>query len=501
MFQQITQVAKHSTVYSIGQVLQRVVSFLLIPMYTTYFTTSDYGVLEILNNTSSILTTLLGLGLVSGMYRSYFMHTQEGLRRGVVKTALSVFGIISVLIGGSLITIAGPLSKLLLPGETFSSLLVLTLCYIMLANIIAIPFAVLRTENRSVLFVVFSLVQFSVNAGSTIYLVAVVKRGVRGSLEGNLLGQLIVLLLFVPLLLKILKARFSLADLKEMLTFGLPLVPAMLASISLTVSDRYFLQVFSTFDEIGVYGLGYKIGLMVQVLVATPFALSWGPVMWSVSDKPYAKQLYARVLTYFVAIALYIALILSVLSPELVHLMSRREAYWRAWQVVPLITLSYVFYGVYYQMAVGINLRKKTQYLPLVVGAAAGLNLALNFALIPRWGMMGAATSTVVSYLALVLLVYVVSQRFYPFPYEWGRLFKLTALSVVCYIACRFVASDSLLASIGLKSLLLLLYPLALFGMRFFTAEELTRGHQLGETGWRKFRGWLHENRVFGSRN
>ncbi len=167
---------------------------------------------------------------------------------------------------------------------------------------------------------------------------------------------------------------------------------------------------------------------MVQVLVMLPFSLSWAPVMWSVADKPYAQRFYATVLTYFSAIALYVALGLSVLSPEAIRLMSSQEAYWRAWQVVPFVSLSYVLYGQYYQLAVGLNLRKKTQYLPIIVGAAAGLNLLLNFILIPLWGMMGAAASTLVSYLALAILVYMVSNHFYPMTYEWSRLLKLAAL-------------------------------------------------------------------------
>jgi O-antigen/teichoic acid export membrane protein len=364
---------------------------------------------------------------------------------------------------------------------------------IMLANIVAVPYAVLRARQQSPRFVIFSLVQFVVNMGTTIVLVAVAGRGVRGSLEGNLLGQVAVLLLFAPALLNAMRARFSREDLREMLAFGLPLVPAMLASLSLTVSDRYFLRAFSTFDEIGVYGLGYRIGLIVQVIVVTPFNLSWGPVMWSVADKPYANRFYAKVLTYFAAVSLYVALGLSILSPELLRLASRQEAYWRAWQVVPLIALSYVLYGIYFQMAVGVNLRKKTQYMPFIVGAAAVLNLLLNFLLIRPWGMMGAAISTLVSYSVLSLLVYVVSRRFYPLQYEWNRLLKLAVLFGVACGAGLLVHTDWLFVTIGIKLVLLLLCPLALYVMRFFAPEELARMSQLVAMGRSRLGEWLRK--------
>jgi O-antigen/teichoic acid export membrane protein len=501
MFEQITRIGKHSVVYSIGRLLQRVASFLLIPMYTAYFTTSDYGIQEILSNTSSVLNTLLSLGLISGMFRSYYKYPDEDRRRPVVKTAFSVFAVSSALVGGVLILLARPLSGLLLPDKSYSPLLVLTFLFIIQGSIIAVPFAVLRAEGKSFRFVAFSLVQFLVNVGSTILLVVVAGRGVCGSLEGNLLGQLAVLLLFIPSLLRTLKARFSPADLKEMLLFGLPLVPGNLAALSLVVSDRYFLRAFSSFDEIGVYGLGYKISSAIQILIVTPFALSWGPAMWAAADKPYAKRFYAKVLTYFTAVALYVALGVSVLSPELIRLMSRREAYWRAWQVVPFITLSYVFYGMYYQMAVGINLRNKMQYISLIVGAAAVLNLLLNFVLIRPWGMMGAAISTLMSYSALALLVCVVSQSFYPFRYEWNRLLKLAVVFVVFYGVSWLISFDSLIMTMGVKFLWLLLCPLILYSIRFFSSEELARARELLEKGRFTLGDWLHTKRAPSSRD
>ena len=501
MFKEISQVGKHSAIYGIGQILQRLVGFLLIPMYTAYFTTSDYGIQEILNNTSSVLTTLLSLGLISGMYRSYFMYADEERRNNVARTAMSVYVVSSALVGGLLIIFARPLSILVLPDRSYSPLLVLTLIFIILNNIVAVPFAVLRAKSQSVRFVALSLVQFLANIAGTVYLVAFLHRGVQGSLEGNLIGQVAVLLLFIPAILELLKGSFSRVDLKEMLTFGLPLVPALLASISLSVADRYFLRAYSTFDEIGVYGLGYKIGLLVQVLVVTPFSLSWGPVMWSVAEKPFAKQFYSKVMTYFTTVALYMALIVSMLSPELIRLMSQRQSYWRAWQVVPLITLSYVLYGMYSQLSIGINLKKKTQYLPFLLWAAAGLNLLLNFLLIPRWGMMGAAVATLVSYFVLAVLVYFVSQRLYAFRYEWNRLLKLSLFFLLCYGASFLIPPASIWVTIGIKLALLLIFPLALLGSRFFTPEELTRGKELVAVGYSKLNSQFHPGNIPESRN
>jgi O-antigen/teichoic acid export membrane protein len=190
----------------------------------------------------------------------------------------------------------------------------------------------------------------------------------------------------------------------------------------------------------------------------------------------------------------------SVLSPEIVRLLSRREAYWDAWQVVPFIALSYVLYGLYFQGAVGINLEKKTKVLPFVVGTAAVVNLALNYLLIRPWGMMGAATSTLLSYLLLVILVFRVSQRYYAISYEWGRLFRLGALAGGLYLASLALPDVTAVARLGLKCGLLLLFPLFLLAGRFFAPEELARGRQLASAGWQKLKAGLRHLLTFPSR-
>ncbi len=142
MFTQIAHMGKHSIIYGAGLMLQRLASFFLIPMYTAFFATSDYGIQEILNNTSSLLVTLLGLGLISGLYRSYFMYSDEERRRDVAKTALVIFATSSVLAGGLLALFARQLSSFLLPDASYSPLLMITLAFIVLSNIVAVPFAI-----------------------------------------------------------------------------------------------------------------------------------------------------------------------------------------------------------------------------------------------------------------------------------------------------------------------------------------------------------------------
>jgi len=434
--------------------------------------------MEILSNTSTVLTTLLALGLVSGMFRSYFMYSDETHRLNIAKTTQTIF-VFSSLFVLLLLPFSSQISWLLLGDKSHSQLISLVILSIMLTNLLVIPFSILRAKDQSMRYVVYSLIQFFINMGVTIYLVAVAKRGVKGNFEGMVIGQLVIILLFTGIYIQLYRAKFSRADAREMLSFGLPFVPAMLAAISLTVADRYFLRVYSTFDEIGVYGLGYKIGLIVSVIIVTPFMLGWGPIMWSVAEKPYAKQFYANVLTYFLTIGLFLALALSILSPEVIQLMSQRESYWRAWQVVPMISLSYVFYGIYYQMNVGINLKKKTKYIPMIVGGAAIINLLLNYLLIPNCGMIGAAIATILSYAILVIFSFFISRRLYQINYQWKRIIKLSIIFTVLLSIGLLISFDSILISLAVKLIILLFFPILLILTHFFNKDEIQRLQEL----------------------
>jgi O-antigen/teichoic acid export membrane protein len=268
------------------------------------------------------------------------------------------------------------------------------------------------------------------------------------------------------------------AELKEMLRFGLPLVPAGLGVWIMTMADRYFLQFLSTPQELGLYSLGYKFGMVVQGLIVGPFMLAWGPFFWSVAKEKDARDIYSSVLTYFTLVAMAVALVLSVLSKQALEVMAA-PAFYGAYTVIPLIALSYVLYGCYLILPVGINLERKTKYLAAIVGVGAVVNLGLNYLLIPRYGMMGAAVATLIAYLLLPVGSYFVSNRYYPIRYEWRRIARIFVAAGLVYAGSLFITADSTVITGVLKLLSLLGFPLLLFAFRFFKPEEVQKTKEI----------------------
>ena len=218
--------------------------------------------------------------------------------------------------------------------------------------------------------------------------------------------------------------------------------------------------------------------MVMQALLIIPFELAWIPFMLSVAKRDDAKQIYSSVLTYFLLIGVFIALALSVLSREVIAIMAT-PPFHDAYKVVPLIAFSYLLFGCYLILQAGIYIEGKTKYVPLIVGAGAVLNLGLNYLLIPSYGMMGAATATLLSYLLLPVAMLFVAGKYYPIRYEFDRIIKIVLAAVPIYVGCMFVSTGSLLIEGLIKLIILATYPALLYVLRLPKPQELEKIKQL----------------------
>jgi O-antigen/teichoic acid export membrane protein len=180
-------------------------------------------------------------------------------------------------------------------------------------------------------------------------------------------------------------------------------------------------------------------------------------------------------LTYFTLFAAGVFLVISFFIDELVRLQIFGvsffgKEYWASTEVVPIILLSYIIYGMYVNFMVGIYLEKKTKYLPAVTGAGALVNVLANITLIPLFGMMGSAYASLIGYLVMAGLLYIFAQKYYTISYEFSRLLKL-ALAAAAIFAFGYYIKGSWMVMV--KCLLIVGFPLLLWVMGFFERREL----------------------------
>jgi O-antigen/teichoic acid export membrane protein len=235
---------------------------------------------------------------------------------------------------------------------------------------------------------------------------------------------------------------------RSMIAFALPLVPAAMAGWVLNLSDRPLLQAM-TGDRglVGVYTMGYTGGLVINALAIQPFTLAWGAAFWEVSRRDDAARVFARALTWFLAIAAGAALLLSGLGTDALRLLVGAP-FEESRFIVPFSAFAYVLYGAYTVGASGLSVVGRSGIIAITMGIAALATLVLNILLIPVIGMFGAALSTLLGYLLLAIVAGAISQRHFPVAWELGR--GATILLIAASLsAAALLGPDHVLWRIG----------------------------------------------------
>ncbi len=259
----------------------------------------------------------------------------------------------------------------------------------------------------------------------------------------------------------------------EMLKFGLPNVPTYFFVMVVELASRKFVEVYRGLDEAGLFSAGYKLGMFMAVVTGA-FRFAWQPFFLAHASEADAPRLFARVMTYYLLITTFLFLALSFFIYPLVtsewpgigQVLDPR--YWPGLAVFPIILLAHIFDGLYANFMVGVYLKKLTHRLPMVTGAAAAITIALNFMLVPRYGMMAAAWITLLAFAVQAALLWYVVRRAYAVPYEWGRVLRLAIAAAAIFGLGQLPALSSTPVRLGL----IVMFPLLLLALGFLDASE-----------------------------
>jgi O-antigen/teichoic acid export membrane protein len=467
--QQIKRLTSQSLIYGLGGLISRFLSVLLLPLYTSYLHGRDYGRVETLTALTAVLVVLLRLGIASAFFRYYFDSPEWEHRVRVVRTSFW-FTMGSATLGLAAGWIAAqPIADALSLGHDQAWLvraafvgLWAQLNYEQLTSLF-------RVEERPILFTAATIANLLVTVAATVILVVHFHQKAMGVIVGNWIGTLAVYFVLLGYRRYQLGLEFSRELFRQMNRFGMPLVPAQLAIWTLNFADRVFIAKFKGQTEVGHYSIGVRIA-SATLLLLSAFRLAWPAFAYSIEDEREAKRTYGFVLTYLLFVTCWISLALGVLAPWLVRLLTSRPEYYSGSRVVGLLSFSAAAWGAYTVVAIGIGRARFTQFNWVVSGAAALVNFGLCFALVPPYGMIGAAISVAAAMTAMFVLMTIHAQRVYPVPYQWRRV-GLVVLLAVCLTAVGRGFDVPLAGAI----LLVLAYPVILLPLGFYLPAERRR--------------------------
>jgi O-antigen/teichoic acid export membrane protein len=391
---------------------------------------------------------------------------------------MSVLGLLALCV---LEILSAPIARLVSGSARYATYFQIVFVCFAIQTVCHIPESYLLARKQSVLYSSLSTGILVCGLGLNILFIVFMKLGVLGIMLSMLMTRVLNGVVVFVVTLRGVRYSFSWEKLKAMAKFGLPLVPAAMGLFIINYSDRFFVQRFCSLKELGLYSLGYKFGMLLSVMIAGPILSIWNTQRFEIAKMHNAKQVFSRIFTYFCAVMIFAGLGVAVFIDETLQVMTASD-FWGAAAVVPLILLSYVLYGMANFLNLGIMVTYKTKYIAYTHVPVAVVNILLNVVFISRYGVMGAAVSTVLSFLCLTMLTFAFSQKLYSVPFEYRRLFILFTFSATIFAFSRMIHAPFLI-SLVIKTLLMLLFPTALLMCGFFYKEERKQAIELLREG------------------
>jgi O-antigen/teichoic acid export membrane protein len=463
----LRRLATTGAAYTAASILSKVIAVALLPLYTRYLTTADYGAAEIMFAAIVSASIVVRFGLIEAVLRFYYKDDEDPAR--VVSSSFA--GLFWLATIGALIALpfATPISEALL-DEPAPDLARVAIGGLWVLTMFEFMLTLFRLEERARAFFVTTIVNVLVTIGLTVVLVVGAGEGARGLLVGSYASGAVFVLGLIVLQRHRLSLFFDRALLRRLLRFGLPTMPAEASLYLLNFVDRIIIVRSAGLAEAGLYSLAVKFAQAVNVLVRG-FQLAWPPLAYSIRDDGEARRAYATVVTLFVAGCAFVVTGMWLFSRWIVRALAAPE-FFDSYEAVGLITTAVTLYAVYMVLVVILGRTGRTEFnLPATLAALAA-NIVLNLLLVPPLGIVGAGLALVASYVVVLALMYVFTQRLFPVPYQWGRLARVVLTSAALVGIGELVMPTSGAAGLLGRAALFAAYPLALFASGFFTPGE-----------------------------
>lgn len=457
--------ARDALVYGAATVLTRAASLLVVPIYTRFLSTADYGVIDLLTIAGNLVLLTVAFEIAQAVAR--FLPEGDDEHKVAVASTAILFSVGMYALFAVVAISAAPEIRSALLGGAASDLTVrLAVVATVLSGIFQLTSGVLRFQLRPSQFAASSLVSSLGAIGLGVLLVAVARMGVDGFFIGQIIGWLVGVAMTLAFSRGLYRPSFDPARLRAMLRFSVPLVPSSIGVFVFLFIDRLAISQLMSVSDVGVFGIGYRVASAVT-LISFGAQMAVTPLIYARHEDPGTPAALERIFRYYVAGAALLGLALSLFAPEILMVVTT-PSYFGAASVVPLLVPALILANLYVFMP-GLGIAKRTTWFAAINLSGAAINIALNLLLIPRLGIAGGALATLIS-AGLVFAAYAVaSQRFYPVPHDWSRLLSTVVVVAAVYIIASQVDLD-LLPRLFVKAAAMLVALTAI------TASGLFRG-------------------------
>jgi len=423
--------------------LRGLASFILLPLYTTYLTTADYGLVELISIVIDLTTILLGSRVAVGIFKYYSDAGSATEKSRVIGSALFLLLMVNVVSIVILFLSAEGLARLLQAPEDFARALRVFSIALLFGAVNEIFFSYLRIKDRPVQYVLVNLFKLLMQLTLNIIFIVYMEAGYWGIILGAVLSNAALTILFTLWLMPEIGFRIGRAQCRDLVSFSLPIIISSVGMYYITFGDRYFLKYFQDIDAVGVYALAYKFGFMLFALVWAPFSTYWNARQFDYAKQQGAGKLFGNVFFFANAILLAAAAGIIVLTPHFIRLFAQ-PGYWEAISVIPWIVAAYVVQCWIEYIRFGILQAAKTRYIAYATFITVFFITLFYLYWIPIEGPVGAAKATLAAFVIRFVFIYYFSQRLFPIQIPWYRLlFMVAYFAGICLLLNMLVIGDA----------------------------------------------------------
>lgn len=455
-----------TAIYGISTVFSRLFNFILTPIYTKVYAKGVYGIFTNMYANASLINAVLAFGMESTYFR--YLNKQEDKKQEVYNNSFLCIAFISTLflITGLIFSssIASHLASNAAEVNDYKQYVAFFLWILFVDAICVIPFAKLRADNKAMKYSIAKFLNIGCFVGFNLIFIFVLPEVIKHNWVGagwlsswyrhqwigyvflsNLIASLVTFVFLLSEFLK-LQLKFDLPLFKNMFSYSWPILIANLSFVMNENLDKIVLKPLLPADiadgEVGIYGAVCKIAVFLSIFI-TAFRLGAEPFFFSHAKNENAKKTYATILHYFV-IALALIFVGLVANIEILKYFigggkAHMAEYWVGLPAVPFLLFGYVCLGIYMNLSVWYRLSDQTRFGLYISLVGAIITIVLNIILIPRYSYMGSAYVSMVAYFVMMVLSYVLGQKYYPIPYNLKRIFVYLAVSTVIVFSSFFL--------------------------------------------------------------
>lgn len=470
MFREIKVLGKETLIYGISTVVARLLNFILLPLYTHYLSPDNYGIVATVFSIIAFLNVIYGFGINQGYMR--FFKERNSLSISVSFVFISSF-IFSIL----LILFSKPIALFFEIG-TSSHLLIYSALILYFDSLTLIPLTDLRIKHRAYKFVSIKIFSIFLNILLNIVLLKYLKMGNDGIFIANILSSF-AQCLFLTEYFKFISFKFDGELFKELFLYSIPYIPSSLSSVIIQLIDRPIMMRLTDSYTVGIYQANFRLSIFINLIVSM-FDFAWRPFVMERFEMEGSKEIFKKVFDYFVVIVLFIWLLFSIFIEDIIHLSFRNfylinPNYWSGVGIVPIVMLGYFFNGLYINFMIGSMITKKTSYIMYSNLLSAILSILLNFILIPRFNIYGAAFSILISYLFLCVFTYFVNQKLWKIDYNIKKNLLLFLFTIICFFGVKISKDLNPCFFAQFRLFIVIIYPLVVLASGYFSKEEIYR--------------------------